>query len=596
MKTVCKIFFLLFPFIANAQYDPNWGYITRDQADSLKKALVTEKNDTVAMAANRSLGFFYQESNPDSAVFYHQKQFDKAQHLKIKMWLADAYSQLGSLYALKGNFNKSYEYLIEADKISSDEKNESSNWRPYFFSNARNLHEARISIKAINHNALAGLYGDVGEFAKQMAGQLEAIRLGESINNNKVLSLVYMNLADIYTNDSIIWAASKSIAYAKKAGYKKFLGFSYLQLARGYLLTQQYDSARKYIEASAAWNMEQNNLRGLAISYWALSIYYSGRQQNDSSLLYARKSLAVSEAANLPQRTTPMKKLAESFELKNMPDSAYKYEKLANIINDSLNRIKIGELTEYQNIAFNEQLRLKQLNDDKTAAQNQLKLYLLIGGIVALLIVAIVLYRNNRQKQQVNKKLEKTLSDLTATQQQLVQSEKMASLGELTAGIAHEIQNPLNFVNNFSELNKELIDELVSEVEKGNTSEVKLIATDIKDNSQKINHHGKRADSIVKGMLQHSRNSSGQKEPTDINALVDEYLRLAYHGLRAKDKSFNAKYEADFDKTIGTVNIVAQDIGRVVMNLLTNAFYACLPTLCYRKNAFSLDSYKKGKE
>jgi len=167
-----------------------------------------------------------------------------------------------------------------------------------------------------------------------------------------------------------------------------------------------------------------------------------------------------------------------------------------------------------------------------------------------------------------------SLSNLQSTQAQLIQSEKMASLGELTAGIAHEIQNPLNFVNNFSEVNKELIVELVGEADKGNTEEVKAIANDIKDNSEKINHHGKRADAIVKGMLQHSRATGGQKEPTDINALCDEYLRLAYHGLRAKDKSFNATIKTEFDNSIGKISIIPQDMGRVLLNLYNNAFYA----------------------
>jgi two-component system NtrC family sensor kinase len=162
---------------------------------------------------------------------------------------------------------------------------------------------------------------------------------------------------------------------------------------------------------------------------------------------------------------------------------------------------------------------------------------------------------------------------LKSTQSQLIQAEKMASLGELTAGIAHEIQNPLNFVNNFSEVNKELTEELQQEIDKGNYTEAKSIAKDIKENEEKINHHGKRADAIVKGMLQHSRTSSGQKEATDINALCDEYLRLAYHGLRAKDKSFNAKFKSDFDNSIEKINVVPQDIGRVVLNLISNAFY-----------------------
>ncbi|MGC4036999.1 MAG: ATP-binding protein [Chitinophagaceae bacterium] len=172
------------------------------------------------------------------------------------------------------------------------------------------------------------------------------------------------------------------------------------------------------------------------------------------------------------------------------------------------------------------------------------------------------------------KKAEDTLTELQATQKQLIQSEKMASLGELTAGIAHEIQNPLNFVNNFSEVNSELIEEMKQEINKGDLEEAKFIMEDIRQNLEKINHHGRRAEAIVKGMLQHSQKSTGEKIPTDINALADEYLRLAYHGIRAKDKSFNAKLETDFDTQIGKVNTIPQDIGRVVLNILTNAFYA----------------------
>ena len=172
----------------------------------------------------------------------------------------------------------------------------------------------------------------------------------------------------------------------------------------------------------------------------------------------------------------------------------------------------------------------------------------------------------------------------------MIQSEKMASLGELTAGIAHEIQNPLNFVNNFSEVSNELIDEMNDELAKGDIEEAMIIASDIQQNLEKINHHGKRAEAIVKGMLQHSRTSSGQKELTDINALADEYLRLAYHGLRAKDKTFNATLKTSYDESIGTINIIPQDIGRVVLNLITNAFY----TVAEKKK--SPHSLKDGQE
>jgi two-component system, NtrC family, sensor kinase len=170
--------------------------------------------------------------------------------------------------------------------------------------------------------------------------------------------------------------------------------------------------------------------------------------------------------------------------------------------------------------------------------------------------------------------LKQSIEELKSTQQQLIQSEKMASLGELTAGIAHEIQNPLNFVNNFSEVSTELVDEMTEELATGNTQLANEIANDLKQNLQKINHHGKRAGDIVKGMLAHSRTSSGQKELTDINNLCDEYLRLSYHGLRAKDKSFNATFETDLDKSIEKISIVPQDLGRVILNLINNAFYA----------------------
>jgi len=211
--------------------------------------------------------------------------------------------------------------------------------------------------------------------------------------------------------------------------------------------------------------------------------------------------------------------------------------------------------------------------------------YVIYGLLVLAGLLAIHRYQKQRviraerekaQKKELEqaKEIEKAYHELKTTQQQLIHSEKMASLGELTAGIAHEIQNPLNFVNNFSEVNKELVDELQQELKAGKTDDAISISNNIKENEEKINHHGKRAEAIVKSMLQHSRSSTGKKEPTDINALADEYLRLSYHGLRAKDKSFNATIKTDFDESIGKINIVPQDIGRVVLNLINNAFYA----------------------
>jgi signal transduction histidine kinase len=274
------------------------------------------------------------------------------------------------------------------------------------------------------------------------------------------------------------------------------------------------------------------------------------------------------------------------YQLENKPDSTLKYLRIAHNIKDSLfNREKTVAI---ENLTFKEREKEKELFAAKLKQINELKIYALLGGLLVLISIAVILFRNNKQRQkafailqeqkqeiyQQKIKVEHVLDELISTQAQLIQSEKMASLGELTAGIAHEIQNPLNFVNNFSDVNRELITEMKEEIEKGNLAEVKSLAKDIAENEQKINHHGKRADAIVKGMLQHSSSSGGKKEPSDINKLADEYLRLAYHGLRAKDKSFNVTLRTDFDESIADINIIPQDIGRVILNLITNAFYA----------------------
>jgi len=198
----------------------------------------------------------------------------------------------------------------------------------------------------------------------------------------------------------------------------------------------------------------------------------------------------------------------------------------------------------------------------------------LVKTLAEAFSVAYARYEDFKKLEDAKSHVENTLTELKAAQSQLIQSEKMASLGELTAGIAHEIQNPLNFVNNFSEVSEELIIELKEELEKGEVEEAKLISKDVIQNIQKINHHGQRASSIVKGMLEHSRTGDGVKEPTGINALAEEYLRLAYHGLRAKDKSFNANFKTEFDESLPTINVVPQDIGRVLLNLINNAFFA----------------------
>ena len=319
---------------------------------------------------------------------------------------------------------------------------------------------------------------------------------------------------------------------------------------------------------------------------------FQKNNQVDSALLYGRQALNNFQNNTLNLRSwgenslyyvaeiSPL--LAELYKANNQPDSAYKYLQLSVAAKDSL--YNTDKVRQFQTLGFNEANRRLQLEqqskEEKQQYETKIKMYGLISIISGFVVLAFVQYRNNRQKQKANivlqsqkQEIENTLSELKTTQTQLIQSEKMASLGELTAGIAHEIQNPLNFVNNFSEVNKELLVEMKDEMDKGNIGDAKAIADDVIGNEEKINHHGKRADAIVKGMLQHSRSSNGQKEPANINTLCDEYLRLAYHGLRAKDKTFNATLKTDFDESIGHINIIPQDIGRVILNLITNAFY-----------------------
>ena len=574
LKPLVKICLLcLLPAFSIAQKDPTWGYVTAEQADSLKRSLLTEKNDTLKLAAYRSLGFYYQDFIADSGLYFHEQQLTLSKKLNRKLWQADAYSQAGYCLAVLGDGMKSYEYHSASMKMAADEKNEADNWRPWTFSNSKNSHEARISILAMNYQMMGNLWGGLGEREKQRSHYLEAVKLGESINNGKVIYLGYSSFANNLSPDSVILFINKALKFAEASGYRR-TGNSLLRLAGAYAGKKMWDSAFIFAQKSIALNKADNYLRSLVSSYAGVSFLFGQQNNKDSSLYYAKKALETARITGLAGSfLEAYKSLSNANQLNNKTDSSFKYEKLANKLNDSLKNVRIGYLTKYQIFSFDEQLRLKKLDEEKTAYANKLKMIGLLAVLGGILVVSLILYRNNRQKQKANKVLETTLTDLKSTQSQLIQSEKMASLGELTAGIAHEIQNPLNFVNNFSEVNKELLVELKDEIKKGNLEEVNAIADDVISNEEKINQHGKRADAIVKGMLQHSRSSSGVKEPTNINALADEYLRLAYHGLRAKDKSFNATMKTDFDESIGNINIIPQDIGRVILNLITNAFY-----------------------
>ncbi len=432
------------------------------------------------------------------------------------------------------------------------------------------------------YRKLGNAYYYAGDKVKEIEYNIKAMLIAKEINDVVSLSGIANNISASYAQqkypDSALLYGRMGLDYARQSGDIKSLSMITGTIAEGFISDNQYDSALIYARESLGYG-DAKNVLGKVWTLNAISRIFLETNYYDSSNYYAHDAIEIAAKLGFKdQLQSAYENLSQSYYNTHKPDSAYKYLKLAlNIKDDLYSNDKIKQV---QGVMAREQLRLQQLEKERLDFQNKIKVYGLIIVLVTLGIIAFLLYRNNRQKHKANsslqaqkEKIENTLQELKLTQSQLIQSEKMASLGELTAGIAHEIQNPLNFVNNFSEVNKELLAELKDEIKKGNLEEVNALADDVISNEEKINHHGKRADAIVKGMLQHSRSSSGVKEPTDINALCDEYLRLSYHGLRAKDKSFNATMKTDFDTSIGNINIIPQDIGRVVLNLLTNAFY-----------------------
>ncbi len=558
MKNVTCFILIIFSVLATRAQIKN--------IDSLKLMLRKEKTDTGKVQKLIYLGDAYWVKRNDSALVYFRDALHLSEKIGFKKAEIRARSSLAEFLAnMKSDYATALELLLYNLKLE-----EQTGDTTHIFIDTRevSLIYARIEdyekeleyIKKLRNLTNSGLFKD--------SATLSQFRM----NVNNRLGAVYGKLNIL---DSAKYYKLKVFHYgmAQKDLFRIAVGS--LGLATIYKKLKNYDSAFYYcrIGISVALkrpDMYRNALIEMSNLHWEMN-------QTDSAFYYSEKAFKLSQQpGGQLHMIDAAELLAKIYYSKKLPDSAYKYLSLATSLKDSI--FTSEKLVKVQNLSLQESLQnLQQEQTKKEAVQefkSRIKIYSLVAGLAGLLILIFVLYRNNRQRQIANKKIEKAYTDLKSTQAQLIQSEKMASLGELTAGIAHEIQNPLNFVNNFSEVNTELLEDMEHEIDKGNFQEVKTIAKDIKENEQKINHHGKRADSIVKGMLQHSRSSSGVKEPTDINALADEYLRLSFHGLRAKDKTFNAAIETHFDETLQKVSAIPQDIGRVLLNLFTNAFYA----------------------
>ena len=543
------------------------------QLDSLHRSLNNAANDTIRMDVYLNLALYYNEINQDSALFYLANGLPIAQKLNKKLYEANFFENRGYMLARIGNYPKALESFLASLQILEDPESEKYAWN---LPDGQTPRMERLNKLGYLHLTMGHLYGRTNNTDKQISSYKQSIAIAETIQDSGLAALVNWNMGNVYIRLNKLDSALHFVQTALELGEVYWRGGFLNSIGQIYEAKGDYQFALDAYRKSLNHGLEQNNLTVIVRSSLSLSSLFLTLNQPDSSLYYSRKALATSNNIKGSQvMANAYQLISDVYSNQEKADSAYIYLQLATIIRDSLNNVQRENLLAYQNLGFDEQLRLKKLEEEKIQMQNKIRTNTLAGSLFTLIVIAFFLYRNNRQKQKAKQNIEKAYNQLKSTQSQLIQSEKMASLGELTAGIAHEIQNPLNFVNNFSEVSNELIDEMNDELDKGDIDEAKAISADIKQNLEKITHHGKRADGIVKGMLQHSRTSTGQKEPTDINALADEYLRLSYHGLRAKDKSFNADFKTDFDPNLPKVNVIPQDIGRVLLNLINNAFQAC---------------------
>ena len=545
--------------------------------DSLKRVLATTKDPKQKIKILTTLSDDYSESNADTSLYYANALHDLA--VKIKDRSAEGYA-LGNIafyYMHVGNLVKSLQLTFASLQIFESIKD---------------------SVNIANaYNGMGHIYRHEKDWKNAYKYYRMERTLGLKIKDYRDDAFGSLNLALLFTKDnrldSAMYYAKRAVALQDKYHVNYSKAYSLGIVADVYYAQGNHATAltlyRQAIDTAA--KVHDPNIDAVQLKY-ASQLYKS--HLVDSALSNAKRILPNQKKILLLDRADLYSLLASIYKDKGVYKAAYEYQQKAQTLRDSL--INTEQTQQTANLLFNEQQHQLDLKKAAIAYQeklnNRLKLYAVIGIAVVFLIIGIILWRSNRRQKQTNVLLSEqkeeietqrdhlgqALDELKNTQAQLVQREKMASLGELTAGIAHEIQNPLNFVNNFSDVNREMLEDLKAESEKPKAERDEQLETelinDLIENEQKINHHGKRADAIVKGMLQHSKAGSGTKEPTDINALADEYLRLAYHGLRSKDKSFNAELVTYFDKGLPQINAIPQDIGRVMLNLFNNAFYA----------------------
>jgi two-component system, NtrC family, sensor kinase len=532
--------------------------------DSLTRQLNLAKQDTNQALILSQLSYLTRNSNSDTSLFYAQQALSLARKIKFPKAEIGALNSIGSYFRVKGDLPKSLNYQIKALEIAENNKNLPATAMTLHFIGTIYMDLKDFKKASIYTNRAYNFFEAIGDKERQISVLIN-MAAGFRLSNQPQLSLKALQKVKEKINKT---TSSEQLAF-----YFAELGSTQFELGSHQI---GFENQKKAIEIYK----DMKNMRRLSTVYNTIALDYRKLNQLDSTIYYAQNGLSSAESIGFKREILVASKLlAQLFEAKDN-NKALSYYKIAMEANDEL--YGANRVLDLQKIVFDEQEKQRKEEVERINVKNQFTQYLFLIGLLAVSFIGLILYRSNRQQKKTNTVLERTLNELKSTQTQLIQSEKLASLGELTAGIAHEIQNPLNFVNNFSELSVDLAKELKEEIKKPEKDWELIddLTNDLTENQEKINHHGKRASSIVKGMLEHSRTSTSVKELTDINALADEYLRLAYHGLRAKDNSFNAILETHFDENLPKIEVIPQDIGRVLLNLINNAFYAVnFPTI-----------------
>ncbi|WP_291784694.1 ATP-binding protein [Cecembia sp.] len=540
-------------------------------------------SDSTLFNQNLDIILKFYQTNIDSAVYFLNRALILAKRNNKKMEEIRLVAAKAYLLTNSGRFADALNSYQLAFDLAQNPESEQHYWslREGFSATTERLFQ------------LANLhftYGHLMFLTGNNEGRLFHYQQAKSIatENNDLLNIGYAEsgLAIIHLEngraDSALMSIENSLGILQQLENQINTSYAFWIQGNIFMNKKLFDKAYEAYLAGRISAEKQNNLNGIVLNNMGLSQYFLQVDEMDSALYYAYKTYNGRDMQDFQALSFDVALAVENlyrvYESRNQPDSTLKYLLQAKIARDSLNTRRIDNLRAFQKVLMEQQAEQKEYEKKLLIDRTRIRTFTMLSFLIVVCLAAIIIYRSYKQKQRSNIELLKILSDLKSTQAQLIQSEKMASLGELTAGIAHEIQNPLNFVNNFSELSVELLEEVKSERSKGEgerdeSLEAELL-DDIAQNLGKINHHGKRADAIVKGMLEHSRTSTGEKLPTDINALADEYLRLSYHGLRAKDKSFNADFKADFDPNLPKINVIPQDIGRVLLNIINNAFQA----------------------